>query len=97
MKVSCPGCNRAYKVDDGRVSERGLKMKCPGCSELFFVAKTGEVEKIRAAKPQKTKKAIKKTQMLIRPQRPQKSDGAPKETGTKTRTFTKPPLSTSCR
>ncbi|MDD5306567.1 MAG: tetratricopeptide repeat protein [Deltaproteobacteria bacterium] len=41
MKVNCPGCDRAYKVDDHRIPETGLKMRCPQCSRSFTVTKSG--------------------------------------------------------
>ena len=39
MKVICPGCRRAYKVDEARIPAAGLKMKCPKCSKSFMVVK----------------------------------------------------------
>ncbi len=39
MKVKCPGCKGAYKVDDNKVQEKGLKMRCPSCKTAFLVRK----------------------------------------------------------
>ncbi|MCP4604314.1 MAG: tetratricopeptide repeat protein [Proteobacteria bacterium] len=44
MKVNCPKCNCAYKVDDNRVKPGGLKMRCPKCSQSFRVLKNGSVD-----------------------------------------------------
>ncbi len=39
MKVACPHCRAAYKIDDRRVPAGGLKVRCPKCRETFRVKK----------------------------------------------------------
>ncbi|MCU0665136.1 MAG: zinc-ribbon domain-containing protein [Myxococcota bacterium] len=43
MKVNCPSCKRAYKVDDSRVQGQGIVMRCPQCGGNFFVTPSGIV------------------------------------------------------
>ncbi len=41
MQVLCPGCKRAYKVDETKLPKLGRKMRCPKCSEVFVVTVEG--------------------------------------------------------
>ncbi len=37
MKVSCPGCNAEFAVDDNRIPPQGLKVRCPQCFKSIEV------------------------------------------------------------
>lgn len=37
MIVTCPSCAARYKLDDGKVTGRGAKIKCPSCRFVFIV------------------------------------------------------------
>jgi predicted Zn finger-like uncharacterized protein len=39
MKVVCPKCKAAYKVDDTRLPEEGVNVKCQKCEHQFFIKK----------------------------------------------------------
>ncbi|MCP4677343.1 MAG: tetratricopeptide repeat protein [Deltaproteobacteria bacterium] len=64
MKVNCPKCSRAYKVDDHRIPDGGLKMRCPQCSQSFRVSKSAET----STDTPETKE--KEARHSIRPKRP---------------------------
>ncbi len=72
MKVNCPKCDRAYKVDDHRIPADGLKMRCPQCSQSFRVSKAG----VKKSLPPPEDDAS--ARPSIRPRRPVRpSRGAP--------------------
>ncbi len=37
MKISCPGCQTLFALDDKRVPAQGLSIKCPKCKAPFSV------------------------------------------------------------
>ncbi len=37
MKISCPGCQTMFALDDKRVPATGLSIKCPKCKAAFSV------------------------------------------------------------
>ena len=37
MKISCPGCQALFALDDKRVPPAGLSIKCPKCKAAFSV------------------------------------------------------------
>ena len=55
MKVNCPKCNRAYKINDARLANTDLKMRCPQCSQSFVVSKTGETRNLLSKPKTKSK------------------------------------------
>jgi predicted Zn finger-like uncharacterized protein len=39
MKIECPKCKAAYKVDDTKLPEEGVNVKCQKCEYQFFIKK----------------------------------------------------------
>ena len=39
MKIECPKCKAAYKVDDTKLPDKGVLVKCKKCQNQFFVKK----------------------------------------------------------
>lgn len=39
MIVSCPSCSTGYKLDEGRITGRGVRITCPKCKHVFVVYK----------------------------------------------------------
>lgn len=54
MIVTCPSCAARYKLDDGKVTGRGAKIKCPSCRFVFIVypqSSAAEEEEVAPAAP----------------------------------------------
>ncbi|GEM_PF-3366815 len=45
MVVQCPKCEKKYKVDSSKITEKGAKIKCANCGHTFVVRKKSEEEK----------------------------------------------------
>ena len=39
MIVSCPSCSTGYKLDESRITGRGVRITCPKCKHVFVVYK----------------------------------------------------------
>jgi cellulose synthase operon protein C len=52
MRVACPHCRAAYKVDDGRVPARGINVRCAKCRKPFPVRPPDASEPAAAPMPQ---------------------------------------------
>ena len=37
MKVTCPGCNANFAVDDNRIPPQGLQVRCPKCFKAIEI------------------------------------------------------------
>jgi predicted Zn finger-like uncharacterized protein len=90
MKVNCPGCERAYKIDDHRVPPSGLKMRCPQCSTSFLVSTEGGVEPTDSLPPSIAPPGSVETRPSILPKRPIRPTRPPRKS---IGTSAQPPIS----
>ncbi|MBN2383382.1 zinc-ribbon domain-containing protein [bacterium] len=44
MIVRCPSCKTVCKIDDSRITLKGVKIRCPKCQYIFSVKKQEETE-----------------------------------------------------
>lgn len=44
MRLSCPNCQTAYRIDDDRIPVQGARATCPNCGQIILIAGTGTRE-----------------------------------------------------
>lgn len=47
MIVSCPSCDKKYKLDDEKIKDDGVKVKCTKCETVFVVKPQASVRQFR--------------------------------------------------
>jgi predicted Zn finger-like uncharacterized protein len=70
--VQCPNCQSRFRVADGKVSERGVRVRCSACKTVFAVRKSADAntsgnEKKRAAEPTPTLSGTTKNGTAVKP------------------------------
>jgi len=46
MKLTCPGCQASYRVDDSKIPDKGIYGRCPKCQERFLITKETDTSEI---------------------------------------------------
>jgi len=50
MIVLCEKCKKKYRIDDNKISKKGLKVKCSNCKHIFHVKRKEESSKKSSSK-----------------------------------------------
>ena len=52
MRIDCEQCSAAFTIDDGLITDRGVRAQCPKCGHQKVVKKTASATSPLTAPPQ---------------------------------------------